>query len=342
MKSSTGIFEVDVPILTSDNYNEPQGRQQGQVLHESHVANPYTGHGLSGGFAQNSTAPIINLDDENHHNDYALRTQTLGGKLATQTDRDPVYMLATLHRGSKAIHLRHLDAVVQLRPQLHHIDAGDEARRRAENAGKVKPEQQQLTADGKVKLETRAIDMKMKDANKDDPKERNLNLNAKLLRDIQNEKWSRYEWVEQGEDAFEQSSMLRSPDGEALQKKLKSALDNDEWLNRMSSPGIELRTRLKGRDRERARRKRQERQRAAKAAGDSANKEDVDMSDVESSDEEESAERPRSPEVKIKQESGPVVAPPSISHNLGTAAPTPKRRGRPPKNKQPEMASGDG
>lgn len=338
IKPSTGIFEVDVPILTSDNYNLPQGQLFGNHLHESHVANPYTGHGLSGGFAQNSTAPIINLENGDRDHDFALRTQTLGGKLATQTERDPVYMLATLNRDSKAIHLRHVDAVVQLRPQLHHIDAADEARRRAEVAVKVKPEQP--TVDGKAKLETKAIDMKMKDATKDDPKERNLNLNARLLREIQNEKWTKYAWIEEGQDAYKQSLASQVTD-EALQTKLKSAMDNDEWLNRMSSPGIELRTRLKGRDRERARRKRQERQRAAKAAGDAANKEDVDISDIESSEEEEPAQRPTSPEVRIKQEAGGAAASSATPTASGSSASGPKRRGRPPKNKQMEAASLD-
>ncbi|KAK5078221.1 hypothetical protein LTS08_002937 [Lithohypha guttulata] len=359
IKPSTGIVEVDVPILTTDNYNTPLGTSLGRAMHDSQVANPYTGHGLSGGFAQNAlNAPPhgTNLDDEESHlRDTALRTQTLGGKISTSTDRDPVYMLANLNRQSNQIRLRHLDAVVQLRPQLHHIDAQEEAKRRIESASKTKAEpsrqqQQQQDPDSKVKLETKAIEMKIKDTSREDAKDRNLNLNARLLRDIQNEKWKRYEWIEKEDEVFEQSlagntKLFTNADG-ATHTQLRSALDNDEWLNRMSSPGIELRTRLKGRDRERARRKRQERLRATKAAAGSdaavaADDSETSSSDAEGDDEmiQDSAEGPSSPEVRIKEEGAGVEG--AVLSAMTAPAPAPKKRGRPPKHKQAETINLD-
>ena len=356
VKQHTGIFEVDVPLLVYDNYNETLGKELGAYIHESQTLHPTTGHGLSGGFAQNA-APLPS-SATNPNNAEPLRTQTLGGKVSGNTDKDPIYMLGTLDRDSKELHLRHLDAVVQMRPQLHHIDAQDEAKRRAEVSGKstatgVKTEV--VSADGKAKLETRAIEMKMKDSTKDDPKDRNLNWNAKLLRAIQNDPWVRYDWVESGDDEFKHDLRSFETSGSAeggreLQhKQLKSAMDNDEWLNRMSSPGIELRTRLKGRDRERARRKRQERLRAAKAAGvDAASRQegdaDVDGSDtmgseedVEGVEDEQTADmRPFSPEIQVKQESA-VTAPVTAIADVSA----PKRRGRPPKNKATETIDVD-
>lgn len=337
IKRHTGIFEVDVPLLTYDNYNEQLGSQYGKVMHESHTIHPTTGHGLSGGFAQNhsSTQPI-DVDSDSNTRDTALRTQTLGGKVAMPTDKDPVYMLATLSKNSKQIHLRHLDAVVQMRPQLHHIDAADEAKRRSESAGKPTTTKTEVFGpDGKVKLETKAIELKVKDSTKDDPKDRNLNWNAKLLRAIQNDPWVGYDWIEKGEETFREDLRHAEVEGaEGEKTQLRSMLDNDEWLNKMSSPGIELRTRLKGRDRERARRKRQERLRAAKAAGTMA-VQDVDGSDTMPSEDDEdvptvtgaTVQRPDSPEVQIKQESTTTATP-------AVPAAGARKRGRPPKNKE--------
>lgn len=292
-----------------------------------------------------------------------MRTQTLGGKLDGQrSDRDPVYMLATLNQASKSISLRHLDGVVQMRPQLHHIDAQEEGKRKVESANRKEAKKEEGGAGAgvngaPVKLETKAIEMKLKDSTREDPKDRNLNLNARLLRDIQNDPWRRFEWVERGDEAFSAVGDVGGSGGERV--RLKSALDNEEWLNRMSSPGIELRTRLKGRDRERARRKRQERQRNARAAeansaaGGLPASAEVELgSETSSSDEEEhegaadigpapvsvtvdanvesEATRAKSPEPQIKQEGGGG----GTSVNV-TAAPAPKRRGRPPKNAGP-------
>ena len=324
IKPNAGIFEIDVPLLTADNYNAQLGAQLGKALGES----TNVGHGLSGGFAH-STATTVNLADIPEHGfeDHSLQTQTLGGKSSKSTEKEPVYMLATL--SSKQIHLRHLDGVIQMRPQLHHIDAIDEAKKRAEVASKVKAAPVPETAEGAAKRETRAIEMKLKDSNKDDPKDRNLNANAKLLRDIQNDVWQKYEWIERSEAEFD----IDGDSNSIPQTKLAAAIDNDAWLDRMSSPGIELRARLKGRDRERARRKRQERARNIRAA-ERQGVIEHDDSDSMSSDSDAAdigpvnvaglaPAPPLSPEVKIKQESG--ASDPSST----TAV---KRRGRPPKN----------
>lgn len=276
LKANTGIIEVDVPILTSDNYSLPLGSQFGKAMHESRVAHPLTTHGLSGGFSHNQTSinnPIHPSDLPQHGIDTTLHTQTLGGKMSTNTDKDPIYMLATLKPNSHELHLQHLDGVVQLRPQLHHIDAAEEIKKRVETtANRAKSSAGTANADpsAPVKLETKAIELKLKDQSKgDDPKDRNQNLNARLLRDIQNDPWVRYDWIEtqHNKDLSQIPAALRTAattDTTTTHPHLKAALDNDEWLNKMSSPGIELRTRLKGRDRERARRKRQERARAAR------------------------------------------------------------------------------
>lgn len=292
LRPNTGIVELDIPIMTSDNYNLPLGDQFGKAMHESRLAHPTTSHGLSGGFSnnQNSINNPINLTDIPQHGaiDTTLHTQTLGGKISTNTDKDPIYMLATLKRNTHEIHLQHLDAVVQLRPQLHHIDAAEEIKKRIETAtSRAKSAAAAATGTSgtvdptaPVKLETKAIELKLKDTSKDDPKDRHQNENARLLRDIQNDPWVRYDWIEmQGDkNTIQTFGVTSSADTDmnintstsTHRPRLKATLDNDEWLNKMSSPGIELRTRLKGRDRERARRKRQERARAARSGGEAA------------------------------------------------------------------------
>lgn len=394
IKPETGIFELDIPIPTSNNYNQPLGTQLGRTVREAKLAHPNSTHGLGGGFAQNlqqqtSTTPnnLTSAPDynpiPNTSSDLSLRTQTLGGKLSVSTDKDPVYMLATIAPRSQSLHLCHVDAVVQMRPQLHHIDAADDLKRRAESAaaamgttGKLKTEV--LGPDGKIKLETKAIEMKLKDSSKEDPKDRNLNKNAKLLRAIQNETWNRYEWVEKQGSTPALTSAIPATSSSSADtdtvaappQQLKSALDNDEWLNRMSSPGIELRTRLKGRDRERARRKRQERLRAAKTevgassagittGGETAGSESSGGSDEDDHHdaglgtranvqevEDGDTEMTVSPDVQIKQEGG-ASGTVGVSGVVSTAAPstgastTPRRRGRPPKNRKGEIVSLD-
>lgn len=380
-KPNTGIVEVDVPILTSDNYNQPLGDQFGKAMHESKLNHPNSSYGLSGGFSQHqptNTVPSLSDIPQHGFTDTALRTQTLGGKISQSTDKDPIYMLATLHANSREVHLQHLDAVVQLRPQLHHIDAADEMKKRAETA--VSRAKTGADPSAPAKLETKAIEMKIKDTSKEDPRDRNPNQDPKRLRDIQNEPWSTYEWIEKTpHDSKDRDTLmgLHPPQSSASlfgitssnpnanstpsRRPLKSALDNDEWLNRMSSPGIELRTRLKGRDRERARRKRQERARAtrvetapgAAGAGEESSatddeEEDEDEEQDQSGAEGESNVHPQgqgqgitvvdrtgtgNDEVHIKQESaggGGGSIPVSTAAAVASAA---KKRGQPLRNK---------
>lgn len=398
LRPNTGIIELDVPIMTSDNYNVPLGSQFGKAMHESYLAHPNSTHGLSGGFShnQNSNMNPTNLTDVPQHGiiDTNLQVQTLGGKISTTTDKDPIYMLATLKRNTRELHLQHLDAVVQLRPQLHHIDAAEEIKKRVESIATRAKTAAATAADpaAPVKLETKAIELKLKDNSKDDPKDRHQNENAKLLREIQNDPWVRYEWIEtRGDDRGMIPGNVTDMNGDTQPPaRLKASLDNDEWLNKMSSPGIELRTRLKGRDRERARRKRQERARAARgeiaaaaalreqemtagtASESSASDDDIDDDDEDMDDDEQLAadnddagftidepssttatvkkrlsgsgtvqDGASSPEVQIKQEvSAPIPssipassAGASTSTAVAASPATPKRRGRPPKNK---------
>src|SRR5947209_12976875 len=44
IKPNAGIFDIDVPIITSDAYNTQRGSQFGHAMHESKLSHPTTGH----------------------------------------------------------------------------------------------------------------------------------------------------------------------------------------------------------------------------------------------------------------------------------------------------------
>ena len=142
IKPTTGLLELDVPIDTRDNYNKPKGSEYGRALKRSRVSQQGGTHGLAGGFNTGVVGRRYQLDgvnlrdvpthpgsDSNVSSDPedTITTQTLGGKIASTSSGDPIYMLGAF-RGSE-LHLSHLDALVQVRPQLHHLDAADELER---------------------------------------------------------------------------------------------------------------------------------------------------------------------------------------------------------------------
>lgn len=360
LKPRTGVVEVDVPILTYENYNVKKGAQFGKAMSETRISHTNSGYGLSGGFvAGQGNTNNVHLHDVPLHDeeeDKLLDTQTLGAKAVSTSDRDPVYMLGSL-RGNE-IHLTHLDAVLQLRPQLHHLDAEEELLQKREQSKKVKG-----SSDAQAtKLETKAIEMKIKDS-KEDAKDRNLNTNTKLLRDIQSEPWRNHTWAEGvNDDGFrtpiDRMNTLFPVGSDGKRDKssipqLKSLVDNDEWLDRMSSPGIELRARLKGRDRERARRKRQERLRLSKsdanATADTGTAPFVEGSGTESSSDGEPADVGDSTQTdtaQIKEEpdiSTGAASKSSTNKTVAESTPTTaKKRGRPKKTVPPPAIDGDG
>ncbi|KPI38506.1 uncharacterized protein AB675_4193 [Cyphellophora attinorum] len=263
-KKATGIVEVDVPMLTTDNYNHEAGNRYGAAMTDSRTVSIGGSHGLVGGFNAGPTQVGSLHDVPAHQNGEApppLATQTLGGKIAKPSEKDPIYFLAAVRDGE--IHLSHLDALVQLRPQLHHIDAEEENNQRRLHLSGGSANAKKPGVEITPKIESKAIEIKLKDS-KEDPRDRSLNANTKLLRDIQTEPWQRHDWVDQ-DDALAKSQgdafLWRNGEVDAP-ATLKSALSNSDWLDRMSAPREDgkkgLLAKLRGRERERARRKKAE------------------------------------------------------------------------------------
>ena len=270
MKPETGFLEVDIPILTHEHYNSDNGLRYRKVLEENGNIHGRTTYGLAGGFSaghagsMSRTAEVrdIPLHSESDASSEGLSTQTLGGKVHAKTVRDPVYMIGTFR--DNRIHLSHVDALVQARPQLHHVDAEDEL-----NQGRTTAALSKMKSDmGPPKLETRAVELKLKD-NKDEGKDRSLNANARLLRNIQHEPWKVYAWTDQDDPEsctkFTEI-MYMHQDVANKAKQLKSVISNSEWLDKMSVPREAghgkkgLLAKLRGRERERLRRKKNEEQ----------------------------------------------------------------------------------
>jgi hypothetical protein len=348
-KARTGIVEIDVPILTSEHYNHQAGSRYGTAVAESRIARVGGTYGLSGGFNSGPAQPTSLHDVPTHNGDdrgpAPLTAQTLGGKIAKSTEKDPLYFLGALREG--ALHLTPLDAVVQLRPQLHHIDAEEELAQRRMQVGGPNAGKSKVGADGAPKLESKAIELKLKD-NKEDPRDRSLNANTRLLRDIQIDPWQKHHWVEQSEEASRvaiEAEVYGDP--HITNTSLKSALSNSDWLDRMSAPREDgkkgLLAKLRGRERERARRKKAEEERKrhskATAATDTTRgplleqSSDSELSSPDASDLENDADLDVNMQgtvdraIEIKEE-------PNLVEPTGSvAAPAaPKKRGRPKKN----------
>jgi hypothetical protein len=349
-KKNTGILEVDVPLVTNEYYNHDAGSKYGSAISESRTLRVGGSHGLAGGFNTGPTQ-VGSLHDIPEHQAAdvvrpALASQTLGGKIAKQSEREPIYFLGSLR--DNALHLSHLDAVVQMRPQLHHIDAEDEnSQRRIQMNGAAGTKKPGLEV--APKMESKAIEIKLKDS-KEDPRDRSLNASSKLLRDIQMDQWQRHEWIDQdNNDAQEQAAAYLYADNSNGHVQLKSALSNGDWLDRMSAPREDgkkgLLAKLRGRERERARRKKAEEEKKQKSKDTSTpadltkgplleQSSDSDLSSPEASDldqdepEEVPVQSAPAEAIEIKEEPDPV------------SPPAARKRGRPKKVPQSDGVAG--
>lgn len=96
-----------------------------------------------------------------------------------------------------------VSSVVQLRPQLHHLDALDDIPKSTRGGGKRKDD---AGEDRPAESEARAVDVKIKAAASEDKEAALVAGNLELLKKMQEEKWGKYEWV----DAEVRSSLVFS------------------------------------------------------------------------------------------------------------------------------------
>jgi hypothetical protein len=94
-------------------------------------------------------------------------------------------------RETANLYLSPVSAVVQLRPQLHHVDASEELSKG--RAARAKKDLDDDAAPRAAETEARIIDVKVKSAEGDEDLEQG---NNKLLKKINAEPWEYYEWMD--------------------------------------------------------------------------------------------------------------------------------------------------
>ncbi|KAL4806281.1 Sin-like protein conserved region-domain-containing protein [Aspergillus unguis] len=246
LKPKTGLVEVDVPINTRLNYDIGKGVKYGDALKKSKNAREGGAYGMAGGFsatgAREGQAGANKVKGENGpvkseeamgmgsgDQTPLLKVQTLGGRIKTPEDGDPVYMLAAF-RGDK-LHLSPVTAVVQLHPQLHHLDAMDEMPKGQARKGKKEGEEERPEA------EARAIDVKVKGA---EDREVMAPGNLDLLKKMQDEQWKAYDWVDaENEESWQIYDNYMMHQDVADLPQLESAINGEDYLDRMSAPRID-------------------------------------------------------------------------------------------------------
>ncbi|PYH43943.1 uncharacterized protein BP01DRAFT_358120 [Aspergillus saccharolyticus JOP 1030-1] len=243
LKPKTGLVEVDVPINTRVNYDVSKGLRYGDALKKSQRAREGGAYGMAGGFStsggggaggkvkmEGGSAGPMEVDG-GKDTAQLLRLQTLGGRIKGFEGGDPVYMLGAF-RGEN-LHLSPVTAVVQLHPQLHHLDAMDEIP--AKGKGKARKEGEE---DRPGESEARAIDVKIKAA--EDGEAAMVAGNLELLKQMQDEKWKDYEWVDaETEESWQlYENYMMHQEVESL-PQLQSAIETEEYLDKMSAPRID-------------------------------------------------------------------------------------------------------
>lgn len=108
LKPRTGLVEVEVPIITRENYDVNKGMRYGDAVKKSRSARDGGAYGMAGGFTagggiaaggrvkMESNGDVEILDNKRAVDSASLmRVQSLGGRIKPSEEGDPVYMLAT-------------------------------------------------------------------------------------------------------------------------------------------------------------------------------------------------------------------------------------------------------
>ncbi|KAI1818375.1 hypothetical protein GGS20DRAFT_528366 [Poronia punctata] len=207
VKNRSGMFEVDVPISHAHaDYDRDKGQRWGGALAKSTAAKNGGTQGLAGGFGigVSTLRPSKRRDEferdidmldwtEAVRQDKVLRTQTLGGQIPPEPDTECQWMVGVF-KGDK-LHLTPASALIQLRTQLHHIDAVTEQERasRREGAGAAGKDAAAATASS---AGARAIHMSIKSADSGGG-ELTTETMVDRLRTVQTEAWGKLKYEDE-------------------------------------------------------------------------------------------------------------------------------------------------
>ncbi|KAI0817583.1 Sin-like protein conserved region-domain-containing protein [Xylaria sp. FL0064] len=246
IKNRSGMIEVDVPISHAlADYDRDKGQRWGGALAKSLAAKNGGTHGLAGGFGVgvSTMRPSKRRDEferdidmmdwsEAVRQDKVLRTKTLGGQLPAESETECQWMVGVFK--GKHLHLTPASALIQLRPQLHHIDAMSEQERtsRREGAGAVTGKDAvPATASS---AGARAIHMSIKSADTGGG-ELTTETMADRLRTVQTEAWSRLQY----EDDESAKSWNVFNNNLVYRNAKKAGADQDKDENKIKGKGKE-------------------------------------------------------------------------------------------------------
>ncbi|KAK6068547.1 DNA-directed RNA polymerase III complex subunit Rpc37 [Seiridium cupressi] len=231
VKPSSGMIEVDVPVSYHDgSYDRDKGMRWGQALARSMQQKNGGSHGLAGGFGVGVPAPRAGRprkeEDRDTYDwteavrrDQVLRTQTLGGQYAGRNsefgDNECRWMVGVFKGGN--LHLTPAQSEIQLRPQLHHLDATteqDRLTRPRDGPGQGPGLAKDGSAIGAAAPAPKAITMTIKSSGSGD--QPTTETMADRLRQVQVEHWQRLKYVEDDKDEawelYQKTLIYRSPE----------------------------------------------------------------------------------------------------------------------------------
>ncbi|SMR61269.1 unnamed protein product [Zymoseptoria tritici ST99CH_3D1] len=262
IKPTAGYMEVDVKLNTEQNFNKYMGLKWGDANRASRDLHNISGtYGPAAGLQPAKARTMANnraalkdksdreLDFENDlanfHQAEAERkihaSQTLGGQIIRH-DGDaevgkPYYFVGAFQ--GEQLHLSKLTGTVQMRPHFHHLDA-------EEQRGRIAASRAQADAAGPVP-EPVAHTLRQRQMDKEDQSTIEYRM-KKMLYEAQHEPWIKMDYVdeedEEAYDAFEDKLKVRDVAGAPM---LKSEMDNDAFLDAISTPRHDSPTRRRKR-----------------------------------------------------------------------------------------------
>ncbi|KAI5866494.1 hypothetical protein GGS23DRAFT_274210 [Durotheca rogersii] len=220
IKNKTGMIEVDVPLAHAHaDYDRDKGLRWGSALSRSLASRNGGSLGLAGGFGVGvfpmrggagggAGAGRGRTDDwdqeigmldwsEAVRQDKVLRVQTLGGQFPIETETNCRWMVGVF-KGDQ-LHLTPATSIINLRPQLHHLDAHTEQERLSRpregiiGAGGAAPAGKDSGGAGGSTGTARAIHMSIKSANTDSG-ELTVDTMSSRLRQVQLEPWMKLKY----------------------------------------------------------------------------------------------------------------------------------------------------
>lgn len=261
IKPMTGFLEMDVELSTKQNFNKYMGLKWGDADRAARELHNLSGTygpaaGLTNAKPRSMNRAASTRDPADRELDYendllnfeeALQNEkvhdklTLGGQIirhdAEQEQGKPLYFVGAFQNNQ--LHLTKVTGTAQMRPNFHHIDAEEERARVA-----VSRAQADLAGAGPAPAQ-RTITQHIAHGKEQETAEIRL---QKALKRAQQEPWMQMDYVdEEKQTAYEEFERKLKVQDVANMPHLKSEMDNEAYLDAISTPRHESPTRRRKR-----------------------------------------------------------------------------------------------